>query len=50
MSSPGEVYYLPPEEGDRLDPLKGDRPHVLLNTNADRTGFATLAYGSTKET
>lgn len=50
MSSPGDVYFLPPVDGERLDLLKGDRPHVLLNADADRTGFATLAYASTKET
>jgi len=50
MPAPGDVFYLPAEEGERLDPMKGDRPHVLLSANADRTGFATLAYGSTKPT
>ncbi len=50
MPAAGDVFYLPAEEGERLDPLKGDRPHVLLSANAERTGFATLAYSSTKPT
>jgi len=50
MPVPGDVFYLPAEEEERLDPMKGDRPHVLLSANADQTGFATLAYASTKPT
>ncbi len=50
MSIPGEVYYLPPQEGERLQPEKGDRPFVLLSLGASAAGAVTLAYCSTQST
>lgn len=50
MPRTGEVYYLPPLEGEGGQVEgKGDRPFVLLGESA-ADGVATLAYCSTRET
>lgn len=46
MPNPGEVFYLPPDLGERAD--KGDHPHVLLSLCGPDTETVTFAYGSTR--
>jgi hypothetical protein len=48
MPTPGDVFYLPPEEREGRD--KRDRPHLLLSVVSVHAETVTLAYGSTRNT
>jgi hypothetical protein len=50
MPRPGDVHYLPVQEGDRTEPGKGDRPCVVLVDASATAEIVTVAYGSTKAT
>jgi hypothetical protein len=50
MPQPGDVFYLPVQEGERTDPAKGDRPWVVLADASATADIVTVVYGSTKPT